>query len=388
MPFIHSSAPVGNQSVEEVKRARQEAALWAQMDIVTRSDSTYRPMRDISLNERDDERAMRNALDTMPAYSTAPLTTFDHPQEWDYDHRLSSRRLREGPYHAVDPYAIAYAAPHPVAQVAAQPVQVHPPPGFSHLAPVPTVDRIFAFSPSSAYPPGPQQFPAYSDLDYQFQAPVYSPRDVHRYPQAKAEPVYEEPHTPEMINDSFARWYVDEVINYLLKPGQYRIGTGGQSEEIWGVDGRARDCFDRVGIPFPDVVAETAPWERVDMSIGRTVRNVNRSEYAVSRHPEYEIHDPYRVTARGGGRSDHLVSFIVEILGRMAISPTAVVNAVWFVRGLGLHQGDGEQGSKLRNLLYEQQYEDRDAVAKRVAMLGLILAGKWLDDNSFLTKSW
>jgi len=72
----------------------------------------------------------------------------------------------------------------------------------------------------------------------------------------------------------------------------------------------------------------------------------------------------------------------------MTISPTAVVVAVWFLTGLGLHQGDGVKGTALRKYLGDQRWGDLEAVEKRIATLGLLLAGKWLDDNSFLTKSW
>ena len=72
----------------------------------------------------------------------------------------------------------------------------------------------------------------------------------------------------------------------------------------------------------------------------------------------------------------------------MSVEHTSVVAAVWFLGGLGLHQGDGAKGSELRSILRCLASTEVEAVEKRVAMLGLLLAGKWLDDNSFLNKSW
>lgn len=386
MPFIYSSVPAGNPTVDDIKRARQEAARWARMDPVIRPDSTYRSMEGSAVNQRD-ERARKYTPELPCNLDAAPSTAVAFGAE-AYDRTFGSRATVDNwEYTAINPYSIVYAEPHEVPQITAQPAHVQPPPGFPNRPTTQISDRIFAFSPSVAYAPAPTQMPVYAG--YAPQVPVYSPHNTYSYPQTKAEPVYEEPHTTEAINHSFARWYVDEVISYLVKPGQYRAGTGGQSEEVWGESGRIKDSYDRVGVSFADSTIDPAPRGHMDMAIGRTVRNFNQSQspYGASRQPQYEVYDPYRV-ARETGRSEYLVSFIVEILGRMAISPTAVVNAVWFLRGLGLHQGDGSKGLKLRNLLYEQQYEDRDAVAKRVAMLGLILSGKWLDDNSFLTKSW
>lgn len=89
-----------------------------------------------------------------------------------------------------------------------------------------------------------------------------------------------------------------------------------------------------------------------------------------------------------GTRSSTLVTFVNEMLTRMAITPVAVVTAVWFLNGMGLHDGDGHKGTELRQFLRSLPWSDLEGVEKRVALLGLLLAGKWLDDNSFLTKSW
>ena len=72
----------------------------------------------------------------------------------------------------------------------------------------------------------------------------------------------------------------------------------------------------------------------------------------------------------------------------MTISTTAVVAGVWYLSGLGLHDGDGQKGAELRQVFRGERWDDLEAVEKRVAALGLLLAGKWLDDNSFLSKSW
>jgi hypothetical protein len=82
------------------------------------------------------------------------------------------------------------------------------------------------------------------------------------------------------------------------------------------------------------------------------------------------------------------VAFVYDMMQRMSIPPTTVVAAVWFLKGLGLHEGDGESGFALRQFLGEQRWGDLEAVEKRVATLGLLLSGKWLDDNAYLTKSW
>jgi len=262
---------------------------------------------------------------------------------------------------------------------------------FAHTTHPPHHEQVFAWSPSyadpAAQPAGyraPMLHPRHIHLP---QRPI-TPHDTYRYPVSHGEHIYVAPAiavegpTKETINSAFAYWYVDQVIGLLVKPGQYRPGVGGASSEIWGLGGRETDGWIRMGRPPPDY---SKSWGRM----GMTATPLPVPRRLRFRTPETEPRDPWNVLWNNHPkRSSSLVTFVLDMLQRMTISPTAVVAGVWFLTGLGLHEGDGQKGAELREMLSEQKWSDLEAVEKRVATLGLLLAGKWLDDNSFLTKSW
>jgi hypothetical protein len=233
-----------------------------------------------------------------------------------------------------------------------------------------------------------------------YRAPLLQSRNIYlqdapltyresRYSTGHADPVYlsagpaiHAAPTVQAMNSAFSEWYVDQVIDLLVKPGYFRPGVGGSAEEEWGPGGREREGWVRVGRTPPDY---SKAWGRMGMPT--TPRPLPR--LLRQRRPETEPLDPWNVMWNNQPkRSTTLVAYVHDMIQRMSISPTSVVTAVWFLAGLGLHEGDGIKGFALRQFLGEQRWGDLEAVEKRVATLGLLLAGKWLDDNSFLTKSW
>ncbi|WWC89533.1 uncharacterized protein L201_004457 [Kwoniella dendrophila CBS 6074] len=213
-----------------------------------------------------------------------------------------------------------------------------------------------------------------------------TPHDTYRYPTSHVEQIHVAPAAPEVpaetINAAFSVWYANQVICLLGTPGSFRPGVGGASEETWGMGGREKDGWLRVGRSPPDY---SKPWGRM----GMTATPVSVPRRSQQRRPDLEPRDPYNVAwAHAIKPSSSLVNFILDIIQRMTISPTALVSAVWFLHGLGFHEGDGKKGAELREFLREHRSYELESVERRVATLGLMLAGKWLDDNSFLTKSW
>ncbi|OWZ62585.1 hypothetical protein AYX14_00005 [Cryptococcus neoformans] len=252
----------------------------------------------------------------------------------------------------------------------------------------------------SVWSPPRAEVPTWSNYEPAYRAPAVparyvqlperpiTPHDTYRYPASHAEHIYVAPSAPvepsaDAINGAFAFWYAQQVIHLLIVPGQFRAGTGGASDEEWGPAGREKDSYMRVGVLPPDY---SRNWGRMGMT---TSSSATLTHQLSPRRPEYEARDPWNVAwAHSAKPTATFVSFILDMIQRMTISPSALVAGVWFLAGLGLHEGDGVKGTKLRQFLREQVSCEPEAVEKRVAMLGLILAGKWLDDNSFLTKSW
>ncbi|TYJ53434.1 hypothetical protein B9479_005931 [Cryptococcus floricola] len=207
-----------------------------------------------------------------------------------------------------------------------------------------------------------------------------TPHDTYSYP---AEHIYTAPAlmaepNVENVNAAFAVWYAQQVVNLLVYPGQFRTATAGAADEEWGPAGREKDGYERMGMSSPTAFAHQ--WSRMAAT---------SPVFASCRRVEFEQHDPWNISwAHAIKPSSTLVSFVLDMIQRMTISPSALVAGVWFLAGLGLHEGDGKKGAGLRKILRESVSCEPEAVERRVATLGLILAGKWLDDNSFLTKSW
>jgi hypothetical protein len=231
-----------------------------------------------------------------------------------------------------------------------------------------------------------------------YRAPVLPPRDIqftsrsstsldtYRYYAPRVEPAY--PVSPSVkpttdaINIAYSRWYADQVIDLLVKPGQFRPGVRGSSDAVWGPMGRIKDEVDRTGRPS---LHYPKPGGRMGMPDTPPLSQRKGPQ----RFPEYETRDPWNVLwCNQPETSPSLVAYVHEMMTRMTIAPSSVIAAVWYLTGLGLHRGDGEKGSRLREFFVEHAWMDLESVEKRVATLGFLLAGKWLDDNSFLSKSW
>lgn len=261
-------------------------------------------------------------------------------------------------------------------------------------------DPVNYHTQRSVWSPPHAEAPTWSNYEPAYRAPAVparyvqlperpiTPHDTYRYPASHAEHIYVAPPpvpiepSADAINGAFAFWYAQQVIHLLIVPGQFRVGTNGASDEEWGPAGREKDSYLRVGVLPPDY---SRSWGRMGMT---TPPSTSEQQFS-PRRPEYEARDPWNVAwAHSVKPTATFVSFILDMIQRMTISPSALVAGVWFLTGLGLHEGDGIKGIKLRQFLREQVSCEPEAVEKRVAMLGLILAGKWLDDNSFLTKSW
>ncbi|WRT66159.1 uncharacterized protein IL334_003112 [Kwoniella shivajii] len=214
----------------------------------------------------------------------------------------------------------------------------------------------------------------------------FTPHDTYRYPTSHVEQIYVAPAVPEVptetINAAFAVWYANQVVGLLVTPGSFRPGVGGASDEIWGMGGREKDAWLRVGRSPPDY---SKAWGRMGMN-STPVPTPRRLR---QRRPDLEPQDPWNVAwAHSVKPSSSFVNYILDMIQRMTISPTALVSAVWFLAGLGLHDGDGLKGAELRDFLRDHRSYELESIERRVATLGLMLSGKWLDDNSFLTKSW
>lgn len=338
MPYIHANPPAGiTASAEDFKRAMH-------LDRMRHLATMAQP------ETRGNSRRKAEVLSSV--YHT-PIG--QHASEY-------AQQASEQPY---QPSFAEWAAPAEVHHFAA--------PNHAQAA------RTYYEPQAFALTPGPFHAPA------TFDNRVPTPHDTYRYPVANREPVYvpqeSESSKKDRLNDALSAYYVTEVTRLLVEPGQYRPGVGGQSEEIWGTIGREREEYERVGLPVPDR-SQAGYWGRMGMAVGPVAMPSPHR----ARTLQYEPYDPYRLLQHRHHPRPTVIAFVKDILTRMTISPTAVITALWYLKGLGLHSGDGDKGEILRGYLHEAR--DEDGVLKRVVVLGLVLAGKWLDDNSFLTKSW
>lgn len=217
--------------------------------------------------------------------------------------------------------------------------------------------------------------PLYRDLIYDYE-PSYMPNFLP-YPIESFIPA-----TPKEQAEAVSRWYVDQVYDLLVRPGQFRSGTGGADPDIWNETAVHKASLERMtGVTVTDF---NDRWAR----LGSPTSPYFRSQLEYGRKSHLEDQDPYGLSYNWERNSERMYDFVQDIVHRMGISTTAIIAAFWFLQGLGFHEGDGTRGRALRRALKLAAHQENDAVLKRVCMLGLLLSGKWLDDNSFLNKSW
>jgi hypothetical protein len=216
-----------------------------------------------------------------------------------------------------------------------------------------------------------------------------TPHDTYKYPASHLEHIYvtqaAAPAGPDLTKEALARWYAEEVVELLVKPGSFRAGVGSAAEATWSRSAREREEWVRVGHNPPDY---SRSWGRMGMETPAPTMIRARSK---GRDLALDTYDPYHLTWHDTPAFDeHLVNFVLQILQRMTFSNASVIAAVWYLRGLRFHEGDGVGGSELREMLSKLKSSDADVqgIQKRVIVLGLSLSGKWFDDHTYLNKSW
>lgn len=165
-------------------------------------------------------------------------------------------------------------------------------------------------------------------------------------------------------------WYAQKVVTYLVQPGMYRPGRGGQSDAEWGPRAIVRNEFERtgLGVVYPSSVYDPAERQR-------TVH--------------MEQHDPFYIGAKHArGPSTRFFRVLVGLVNHLNLPINIIIAAVWYVSRLSLHEGDA-RGSELRTLLNASARGSRsESVELRVAFLGLCLANRYIEDDSWAIKHY
>lgn len=192
------------------------------------------------------------------------------------------------------------------------------------------------------------------------------------------------------VQQAMAEWYASHLIRVMVHPGSYRPGSGGSDRKLWGDkssyqrkwEGTGRTCDE-----FADVDPEVRP------ILNELVRIHSRPK---PRHPASEPHDPYHLMWKNrNGTSPSLVAYFADVILRMDLDPSTVIAAVWYLQGMALHEGDVDEGDKMREKGYALRLalrrtagEHDEAQERRVGLLGLTLAARWLDDNKYHLSGW
>ncbi|KAL7421765.1 hypothetical protein Q5752_003536 [Cryptotrichosporon argae] len=183
--------------------------------------------------------------------------------------------------------------------------------------------------------------------------------------------------TPQVKRDastarrSLSMWYATEVVRTLLEPGHYRRDVDVDQRG----EGRYESDFRRVGVDCG------AAWGRMGMPTPALLSPQLRDS-------SLERFDPYFVVPRHRSAVDPaFVDFVDSLIQRLSMDFGTVAAALWYIRRLALHAGDGPQGRALRARVHA--FIGHDGLAERaVAVVGLLLASKWVDDHTFTNKSW
>jgi hypothetical protein len=237
---------------------------------------------------------------------------------------------------------------------------------------------------------------------YHAQHMAYPPADPYGFASFAAPPIAEDPAvTKDILTTALSQWYAERVVELLIQPGFFRPGVTGADPALWGRAGRERDEWRRVGRAVP---RETNSWGRMGMEPIPSPRYAPAVPAAPSpprvrsdsrpRHAEFEQRDPFNLGIDlSRGPSDTLVAFVKSLMAQMTVSPVGLFSALWFLQGLGWHAGDGAKGARLRAFLQSlwhraEQPVEAEGIERRIVVLGMLLANKWLDDNTFTNRSW
>jgi hypothetical protein len=192
------------------------------------------------------------------------------------------------------------------------------------------------------------------------------------------------------VQQAMAEWYARHLIRVMVHPGSYRPGSGGSDRKLWGDKSsyqRKWEGTGRTSDEFADVDPEVRP------ILTELVRIHSRPK---PRDPASEPHDPYHLMWKNrNGTSPSLVAYFADVIRRMDLDPSTVVAAVWYLQGMALHEGDVDEGDKMREKGYALRRalratagEHDEAQERRVGLLGLTLAARWLDDNKYHLSGW
>lgn len=235
---------------------------------------------------------------------------------------------------------------------------------------------------------------------YHAQQMSYPPADHYAFaPYTAPQTIVEDPAvTKDILTTALSQWYAERVVELLIQPGFFRPGVDGADSAEWGRAGRERDEWRRVGRAMP---RETSSWGRMGMEPVASPRYAPalptpprvRTD-SLPRRPEFEQRDPYNLGINlSDGPSKSLVGFVKGLMAQMTVSPVGLFSALWFLQGLGWHAGDGAKGARLRAFLQSlwnrnEEPVEAEGIERRVVVLGMLLANKWLDDNTFTNRSW
>ena len=189
-------------------------------------------------------------------------------------------------------------------------------------------------------------------------------------------------HDDTTLAEAFSRLLLEQTVKVLVEPGHYRPGQGGSDEAVWGKAAVSLAELARVGRHIPH---NSEPWGRMGMNAAPSTVHVQAQPIRHRNRVQNPYHLPLDFFPLYG---DSLHGSVYRLILHMRIPVTSIVAAIWFLHGLPFHDGDGLSGHELRLYFRSLAQEDPRLMVKQALTLGLLLAGKWLDDNAYHNKTW
>jgi hypothetical protein len=80
--------------------------------------------------------------------------------------------------------------------------------------------------------------------------------------------------------------------------------------------------------------------------------------------------------------------FVQQTIYQVSASSASLMLSLWFIQRLPVGKTNGEVQTEMKRSFRDDLLASKNEIPWRLLVLGLTLSNKWLEDNTFTTKTW
>ncbi len=80
--------------------------------------------------------------------------------------------------------------------------------------------------------------------------------------------------------------------------------------------------------------------------------------------------------------------FVQQTIYQVSASAASLILALWYIHRLPVRRMNSDNLSEIERAFRDDLLSSRSEIPWRLLVLGLTLSNKWLEDNTFTTKTW